>query len=100
MICLLYVLQVTFQTLIYWVVWSLGVKFRGAKLIVVLGHASCGAIKSAIDDVKLGNITTMLEKIKPAVKEAQDFKGQKTSKNPAFVEYVGKHNVLNTIKRY
>jgi carbonic anhydrase len=74
-----------------------GCKVSGAKIILVLGHESCGAIKSAIDDVKMGNITVMLEKIKPAVKEAQDFKGEKTSKNPAFVEYVSKHNVTNTI---
>jgi carbonic anhydrase len=72
-------------------------KVSGAKVIVVLGHESCGAIKSAIDGVKLGNITTMLDKIRPAVNKAQDFKGVKTSKNPAFVEYVSKQNVLNTI---
>lgn len=73
-------------------------KVSGAKLILVLGHESCGAIKSAIDDVKLGNITAMLSKIKPAIVKSQDFKGDKTSKNAEFVEHVAKENVLETIE--
>lgn len=69
-------------------------KVSGSKLVVVLGHEYCGAVKSAIDDVKLGNITSLLSKIKPAVDEAKvGFKGEKTSKNPAFVEAVCDHNV-------
>ena len=75
-----------------------GCKVSGAKLILVLGHESCGAIKSAIDNVKLGNITAMLTKIKPAVVKSQDFKGEKTSKNDDFVDYVAKNNVKNTIE--
>ena len=75
-----------------------GCKVSGAKLILVLGHESCGAIKAAIDNVKLGNITAMLTKIKPAVVKSQDFKGEKTSKNADFVEYVAKNNVKNTIE--
>jgi carbonic anhydrase len=75
-----------------------GCKVSGAKVILVLGHESCGAIKAAIDNVKLGNITAMLENIKPAVVKSQDFKGDKTSSNDAFVEYVAKNNVLNTIE--
>jgi carbonic anhydrase len=75
-----------------------GCKVSGAKLILVLGHESCGAIKSAIDDVKLGNITAMLSKIKPAVVKSQDFAGEKSSKNDAYVEYVAKNNVINTIE--
>ena len=75
-----------------------GCKVSGAKLILVLGHESCGAIKAAIDDVKLGNITAMLTKIKPAVVKSQDFKGEKTSKNDDFVAYVAKNNVKNTIE--
>jgi carbonic anhydrase len=75
-----------------------GCKVCGAKVIVVMGHESCGAIKSAIDDVKLGNITAMLTKIKPAVAKSQGFAGEKTSKNPAFVEYVAKNNIANTIE--
>jgi carbonic anhydrase len=75
-----------------------GCKVSGAKLIVVMGHKSCGAIKSAIEDVKLGNITAMLLKIKPAVTKSQDFAGEKTTKNDAFVEYVAKNNIAYTIE--
>ncbi len=75
-----------------------GCKVSGAKLIVVLGHESCGAIKSTIDNVKLGNITAMLSKIQPAVAKSKDFKGEKSSKNDAFVEYVAKNNVLMTVE--
>ncbi|OXG07083.1 carbonic anhydrase [Flavobacterium araucananum] len=69
-------------------------KVSGAKLVLVLGHEYCGAIKSAISDVKLGNITTLLDKIQPAVKEARlSFKGEKTASNEAFVEAVCDANV-------
>lgn len=69
-------------------------KVSGSKLILVLGHEHCGAIKSAIDDVKLGNITTLLAKIRPAVHVAeQNFNGEKTSSNPQFVEAVCDRNV-------
>ena len=68
-------------------------KVAGAKLILVMGHQHCGAVKSAIDDVKLGNITAMLAKIKPAVQMSQDFAGEKTSKNDEFVEQVSENNV-------
>jgi len=75
-------------------------KVSGSKLIVVLGHEHCGAIKSAIDDVKLGNITAMLEKIKPAVNNAsKDFTGDKTSKNHEFVEAVCTHNIHHAIEQ-
>jgi carbonic anhydrase len=75
-----------------------GCKVSGAKLILVMGHESCGAIKAAIDQVKLGNITAMLANIYPAVKKSQDFAGDKSSKNDAFVEYVAKNNVLLAIE--
>ncbi len=52
-----------------------GCKVSGAKLILVLGHESYRAIKAAVDNVKLGNITAMLTKIRPAVVKSQDFKG-------------------------
>ena len=69
-------------------------KVSGSKLIVVLGHEYCGAIKSAISDVKLGNITTLLEKIQPAVINAgKDFSGEKSASNPEFVEEVCNHNI-------
>lgn len=73
-------------------------KVSGSKLIMVMGHEHCGAVKSAIDDVKLGNITPMLAKIKPAV-ELVDFEGDRTSKNQAFVHDVSESNVRHTIKR-
>lgn len=75
-----------------------GCKVSGAKLIVVLGHSSCGAVKSAIDNVKLGNITTLLNKIKPAVVKSQNYTGEKTSKNEEFTDLVGRNNVLNSIE--
>ena len=73
-------------------------KVSGAKLIVVLGHEHCGAVKSAIDNVKLGNITALLAKIRPVVNQLDSFPGEKTSKNPQFVEAVCRQNILNTIK--
>lgn len=74
-----------------------GCKVAGSKLILVMGHEHCGAVKSAIDDVELGNITAMLAKIKPAVDLVSDFEGEKTSKNDAFVHEVCVSNVKNTI---
>ena len=68
-------------------------KLSGAKLILVMGHQHCGAIKGAIDDVKLGNLTALLAKIKPAVKKSQTFKGEKTSQNEAYVRFVAQNNV-------
>ena len=69
-------------------------KVSGAKLIVVMGHRNCGAIKSAIDNVKLGNITGLLNKIKPAVKKAKvNFPGENKSSNQEFVEKVCLANV-------
>lgn len=69
-------------------------KVSGSKLIVVLGHEHCGAVKSAIDEVKLGSITSILEKITPAVNTARKrFEGDATSKNPAFIEAVCEDNV-------
>ncbi len=75
-----------------------GCKVSGAKLIVVLGHESCGAIKAAIEHEKLGNITAMLSKIKPALEMSKDFAGEKTIENHAFVERVVKDNIINTVQ--
>ena len=71
-------------------------KVSGSKLIMVLGHEHCGAVKSAVDDVKLGNITPMLANIKPAV-EAVEYEGERTSKNPEFVHMVCETNVKQTL---
>ena len=74
-------------------------KVAGSKLIVVLGHTSCGAIKGACDNVELGNLTGMLDNIKPAVDSVTDVKGERNSKNINFVNRVAEVNVLNTIER-
>jgi len=76
-------------------------KLAGTKLIVVLGHTSCGAIKGACDDAKLGNLTTMLSKIKPAVKAVEEpsNENERTSANLDFVDNVAKKNVQLTIDR-
>ncbi|BFO68500.1 carbonic anhydrase family protein [Chryseobacterium sp. S0630] len=68
-------------------------KVAGAKLVLVMGHQHCGAIKGAIDDVKLGNMTAMLSKIKPAVNISQNYTGKKSSKNDDFVKFVSENNV-------
>ena len=72
-------------------------KIAGAKLIIVMGHQHCGAVKGAIDDVHLGNITSMLANIKPAVEMSKNFEGEKSSKNEAFVKLVAQNNIKNTI---
>lgn len=69
----------------------------GAKVVLVLGHTACGAIKGAIDAVQLGNLSGLLDKIKPAV-AATTFAGERTSKNDAFVDAVAKKNVELTIE--
>ena len=71
-------------------------KVSGSKLVLVLGHEHCGAVKAAVDDVKLGNITPMLAKIQPAV-ESVDYTGERTSKNEEFVHMVCESNVRNTM---
>jgi carbonic anhydrase len=74
-------------------------KVSGSKLILVLGHEHCGAVKAAIDDVELGNITAMLSNIKPAVEFVSEIEGERTSKNEDFVHEVCEANVMNTIER-
>ncbi|MGB8328767.1 MAG: carbonic anhydrase family protein [Polyangiales bacterium] len=73
-------------------------KVAGAKLILVLGHGHCGAVKAAIDGVELGNITPMLSNIQPAVGHFADYAGDKSSKNQEFVEMVTEENVRATMK--
>jgi carbonic anhydrase len=76
-------------------------KLAGTKLIVVLGHTACGAVKGACDDAKMGNLTKLLEKIKPAVHavlEPTDA-SLRNSSNSSFVDAVAKKNVQLTIDR-
>lgn len=68
----------------------------GAKLVVVMGHTACGAIKGAIDGVQLGHLTGLLEKIKPAV-AATRYSGERNSKNAQFVDAVAATNVQRTV---
>ncbi|EDM44371.1 (beta)-carbonic anhydrase [unidentified eubacterium SCB49] len=78
-----------------------GCKVAGSKLVVVLGHTACGAVKGACDDVKLGNITPMLSKIKPAVKAVSETSSEKdqSSANSTFVNAVSYKNVALTIEK-
>ena len=72
----------------------------GSKLILVLGHESCGAVKAACDGVELGNITAMLDNIMPAVKKSADeVEGEANSSNKAFVAKTVENNVRLTIDR-
>ncbi len=71
----------------------------GAKLVLVMGHTSCGAIKGAVDKVELGNLTGLLKKIAPAVASVHDIPGERTSKNGKFVEAVAEANVRLTVER-
>jgi carbonic anhydrase len=71
-------------------------KVSGSKLVLVMGHEHCGAVKAAVDDVKLGNITPMLQKIRPAV-ESVIYDGERNAKNQEFVHMVCVNNIRNTI---
>ena len=75
-------------------------KVAGSKLVLVLGHESCGAVKAACDDVELGNITALLENIVPAVRLASEqVDGILDSSNKAFVAKTIENNVKLTIDR-
>jgi carbonic anhydrase len=71
----------------------------GAKLIVVLGHTECGAIRGACDDVVMGNLTHTLANIKPAVAAVSGYESNRTSANRAFVKAVTDKNVVLTVAR-
>ena len=76
-----------------------GCKVAGSKLVVVLGHSHCGAVKGACDDVKLGHLTGMLERIQPAVKAVSQPSdaAKRNSSNPEFVASVARKNVEMTV---
>ncbi|MDA0380222.1 MAG: carbonic anhydrase, partial [Bacteroidetes bacterium] len=75
-------------------------KLAGAKLVLVLGHTSCGAVKGACDHAELGNLTTLLSKINPAVLAVTKPVNpeERTSKNAAFVDAVALENVRLTVQ--
>ncbi|MFD2725724.1 carbonic anhydrase family protein [Hyunsoonleella rubra] len=75
-------------------------KVAGSKLVMVLGHESCGAVKAACDRVELGNITPLLYNILPAVKQSEDeVDGTHDSTNKTFVAKTVENNVKLTIER-
>jgi carbonic anhydrase len=74
-------------------------KVAGAKLIVVLGHTECGAIKGAVDNAKLGNLTKMLENFAPALAAATTVEGERNSKNKKLVQAVADQNVTIAAKQ-
>jgi carbonic anhydrase len=71
-------------------------KVAGSKVVLVMGHTACGAIKGAIDGAQLGNLTALLTKIRPAV-EATQYTGERSAKNYDFVDAVARKNVSLTI---
>lgn len=73
-------------------------KVAGSKIIVVLGHTKCGAVKGACDHVEMGNLTALLTKIRPAVDDETTTKENRNSKNSDFVENVAAINVKRTVK--
>ncbi len=73
-------------------------KVAGSKLIVVLGHSKCGAVKGACDHVEMGNLTALLSKLRPAVDDETATKKDRTSANSQFVENVAGINVRRTVE--
>ena len=71
-------------------------KVAGAKVVLVMGHTACGAIKGAIDNVQLGRLTGLLAKIRPAV-DATQYQGERSAKNYGFVDAVARKNVELTM---
>lgn len=75
-------------------------KLAGTKLIVVLGHTSCGAVKGACDHARMGNLTALINKIEPAVYAVEQPKGKelRNSSNTEFVDAVAEKNVEMTLE--
>lgn len=75
-----------------------GCKVAGSKIIVVMGHTKCGAVKGACDHVEMGNLTALLSKIRQAVDDEKETTENRTSSNATFVENVSTINVKRTVK--
>lgn len=73
-------------------------KIAGSKLIVVLGHTNCGAIIGACDDIKLGHLTSLVNKIKPSIEIETYTQSERNGKNIKFVENVSVNNVKLTVE--
>lgn len=76
-----------------------GTKLSGAKLIVVIGHTSCGAVRGACQHAKLGHLTGLLQKIQPAVAEASKKSKSHDCSNAEFIDQIAKDNVLMVMKQ-
>jgi carbonic anhydrase len=74
-------------------------KIAGSKLIVVLGHTNCGAIEGACNNVVLGHVTTLLNKIKPAIEMETKTTSERNGKNLPFVQNVTVNNVFNVVQK-
>jgi carbonic anhydrase len=70
----------------------------GAKLVAVMGHTACGAVAGAINGVELGNLTGLLAKIQPAIRDTA-YDGDRTGKNAEFVDAVARTNVAMAVKQ-
>lgn len=71
----------------------------GSKIVVVLGHTRCGAIKGACDDVRMGKLSTLLDKVKPAIAQEIQTTENRNADNPVFVENVARLNVSLILKQ-
>ena len=78
---------------------ELACKLAGSKLIVVLGHTKCGAIEGACNNIVLGNITALLNKIKPAIEQETETKTERNVNNESFLKNVTVNNVFITVKK-
>jgi carbonic anhydrase len=76
-----------------------GCRAAGAKLIAVIGHSNCGAVKGAIDGVEMGNLTALLARIKPAIDQVPEDHQSRTSTNLEFVDKVAEANVRLVMKQ-
>jgi carbonic anhydrase len=71
-------------------------KVAGARAVIVMGHTACGAVKGAIDNVRLGHLTGLLDNIRPAV-DATEYRGERSSTNYGFVDAVARKHVEMTV---
>jgi carbonic anhydrase len=74
-------------------------KLEGSKVLLILGHTKCGAIKGACNDAKLGHLTGLLDKIKPAIASEDTVHSERTASNDKFVECVSRLNVVSSINQ-
>lgn len=76
-----------------------GTKLMGAKLIAVIGHTSCGAMRGSCENAKLGHLTGVLQKIQPAVQQTAKENGTKDCNNASFIDQIARYNVMLVIKK-